>query len=789
MDRTNTAANSRLLIFIVSLFVFSLICENALAAQARLAWNKSTDATVIGYKVYHGAESGNYTVVEDVQTKLTSLVAWTAGAKPRYFAVTAYSPTSESDFSEELTCLTIKAQSSSNGDITPSGETVLVKGSSQTFSVTPAAGYAITDLLIDGVSVGALSSHTFTNVTANHTISAKFAPVTYTIAATANDGGAISPAGSTAVNEGANQVFTITPAANYRIANVKVDGTSVGALSSYTFSNVTANHKIAATFTPIAYTITASAESGGAISPAGVTTLNKGASKTFTIVPANNYKISDVKVDGTSVGSVSSHTFTNVTADRTITAFFKSNVQIVVDKQNVLTREGKSAYFRVKLSSRPSANVPVSVDWLEGDPDISVVSGGTLTFTPSNWKNYQTVILGAAPDADIADGSATIRLSAANMDPFDVMATEIDEGQCETLLSLKDTNGNASSEIAVLQKNFSTQENELYIKDSKTKSLLTRISFDSALTPRGLVSYEAGGFQKVAMLGKNNLTGAVQVEVRDVITGDLDSTIRFAGVPVPMALAVVRDLNRNKAPELAVLGASSGGVRVQIRDSVTGNLLRNITFDSAFTPKAMAVISDVKNGYPRIAVLGINPSTGEIRAELKDTSGSYAKTISFDQSYSPLFLTTVPRSNANGASGLSLLGIKAETGWTAAQLMDSERGSLIRKVAFGSSTIPRSLAVIESLEQDSGQELGLLQISKSTGRFSAVRRDAKTGISINSVPFSSNYVPVALTVAADLNANGSPELVSLGVDKSTGKARLEVRDGLSRKPLKAIAVP
>ncbi len=76
-------------------------------------------------------------------------------------------------------------------------------------------------------------------------------PVTYTITATAGDNGTIAPSGAVTVNQGADQVFTINPAAGYQVDDVKVDGTSVGAVISYTFTNVQADHTIAATFKAI----------------------------------------------------------------------------------------------------------------------------------------------------------------------------------------------------------------------------------------------------------------------------------------------------------------------------------------------------------------------------------------------------------------------------------------------------------------------------------------------------------------------------------------------------------
>ena len=71
----------------------------------------------------------------------------------------------------------------------------------------------------------------------------------YTITATAGEGGSITPAGAVSVKEGASQTFAIAAQEGYAIADVLVDGQSVGAVDSYTFENVTANHTIAAVFT------------------------------------------------------------------------------------------------------------------------------------------------------------------------------------------------------------------------------------------------------------------------------------------------------------------------------------------------------------------------------------------------------------------------------------------------------------------------------------------------------------------------------------------------------------
>ena len=70
----------------------------------------------------------------------------------------------------------------------------------------------------------------------------------YTIKATAGAGGSISPSGNVSVREGRDQAFTITPDKGYAVANVKIDGKSIGAVKSYTFENVRRTHTIEVIF-------------------------------------------------------------------------------------------------------------------------------------------------------------------------------------------------------------------------------------------------------------------------------------------------------------------------------------------------------------------------------------------------------------------------------------------------------------------------------------------------------------------------------------------------------------
>jgi hypothetical protein len=273
-------------------------------------------------------------------------------------------------------CYTIAASAGAGGIVAPPGNTQVASGGSKTYTITPNANYHVAGVLVDGVSAGAVTSYTFSNVTSNHTIAATFAINTNVITASAGANGGISPSGAVSVNYGANQSFTITPSANYHVADVLVDGSSVGAMTSYTFTNVTAGHAIAASFAINTAGITASAGANGAISPTGVVNVPYGSGQTFTITPNVHYHIADVMVDGSSVGPVASYTFTNVTVAHTITAGFAIDT-------NAITA---SAGAHGSIAPSGVVNVPYGTDQaftIAADPGYYIldvlVDGGSVT--------------------------------------------------------------------------------------------------------------------------------------------------------------------------------------------------------------------------------------------------------------------------------------------------------------------------------------------------------------------------------------------------------------------------
>ncbi|MEN6455733.1 MAG: leucine-rich repeat protein, partial [Prolixibacteraceae bacterium] len=211
-----------------------------------------------------------YGVNKDIPVKVP------CGSKEAY--LTAQHWSSFTNIYTECDQYTITAMAGTGGSISPDGEQKVARDDSKAFSFTADTGYEIEQVLVDGVNnVQAVSSKsfTFTNVTANHTISVSFKKKQYTITASAGSSGSIAPDGEQTVAHGDNKAFSFTADTGYEIEQVLVDGVNNAqavSLKSYTFTNITANHTISVSFKKKQYTIMVSANPSGYGSAGGAGT-------------------------------------------------------------------------------------------------------------------------------------------------------------------------------------------------------------------------------------------------------------------------------------------------------------------------------------------------------------------------------------------------------------------------------------------------------------------------------------------------------------------------------------
>ena len=223
----------------------------------------------------------------------------------------------------------VNTRAQSNGTISPSGKKLYKTGDNVTVTIQANSGYKIDRVEVDGNSVGAVSSHSFTNLSDHHSVEAFFiqnSGASYTIVASARANGTINPSGNISVNKGANKSFTITANNGYLVDYLLIDGSQISARTSYAFNNVSSDHTIEAVFKIVQATthiISAFSSSNGTINPAGDVVVNNGSTKTFTLTPDNGYEIENLTVDGQSLTPTSTYTFTNITENHALGVTFR----------------------------------------------------------------------------------------------------------------------------------------------------------------------------------------------------------------------------------------------------------------------------------------------------------------------------------------------------------------------------------------------------------------------------------------------------------------------------------
>ena len=202
------------------------------------------------------------------------------------------------------------------GTISPSGDVTVNYGEDQTFTIAPQSGYHIADVVVDNVSVGNLSGYTFNNVVGNHVIAASFARLTYSLAYTADEHGAISGEAAQTVGWGGDgTAVTAEPEAGYRFVQWSDGGTA----NPRTDTNVKANLAVSASFARLTYSLAYTADEHGAISGEAAQTVGWGGDGTaVTAEPEAGYRF----VQWSDGGTANPRTDTNVQANLAVSASF-----------------------------------------------------------------------------------------------------------------------------------------------------------------------------------------------------------------------------------------------------------------------------------------------------------------------------------------------------------------------------------------------------------------------------------------------------------------------------------
>lgn len=251
-----------------------------------------------------------------------------------------------------------------NGTITRDGDDYIHGLGEFTYTFTPNAGYRIKDVLVNGVSIGAVESYTFANVNGDQTLRVEFEKISYTVNVICGNNGSADITGAVQVGHGEDITIHITPAEFFSIYVIKVNGEPVTLSDTLTLSNVTQDTSVEITFEQTVFRITTVIS--GKDNATSSFTVSLGETAEMAFRAERGYRIKDVKIDGVSVGAVSNYTFENVAANHTVSVEYERIpltvvlvsgsavllVGVVVEGIWLLIRLQKTRYLKSPLKGR-----------------------------------------------------------------------------------------------------------------------------------------------------------------------------------------------------------------------------------------------------------------------------------------------------------------------------------------------------------------------------------------------------------------------------------------------------
>ena len=245
---------------------------------------------------------------------------------------------------------TITAVAHGGGTIDPSGAVKVEEGKDQVFTIQPYEGFEVKEVFVNGESVGAVTEYKFEAVRADASIEVFFAEKEAVQADKTKLNESIA-----AAEELLKHAEDYVPEDIQNLMEVLDAAKAVAADPAVTQETVDAAQKAldaAMSIAPIQkeFTIMAAAGEGGSITPCGTVKVERGMSQTFVIQPEEGYVISDVLVNGQSVGAVAEYTFCDVNADANITALFQK-AAVSTDKSK-LTAVIKEAEERLEQADK-----------------------------------------------------------------------------------------------------------------------------------------------------------------------------------------------------------------------------------------------------------------------------------------------------------------------------------------------------------------------------------------------------------------------------------------------------
>ena len=434
------------------------------------------------------------------------------------------------------------------------------------------------------------------------------------------------------------------------------------------------------------------------------------------------------------------------------------------------------------------------------DSTFGFSSGSAYVFTRAPggvWRQKQKIVPNDGAMSDrfgysvaIHNGQAVFGAQAdddSGMDSGSAYVYTIKPALRTNLISLPDINSNGYADVAVA---VTGTDFHVHVRDGSSDALITDINFstDGAVEMVLLPDLDASGIPEIAILQLLS-SGQVRVQARDSVTGGVSGNFWFGAQYAPVAMDVVNDYNGNGLPEIAVLGSETGtdAVRVQVQDTSAG-FLDNIYLGTQSIATDVVTVADTSgNGIPEIGILGVLKSSNQIRSQLWDAdTAAFQANVWFGNVYQPQSMITMPDINSNGSDEIVAMGVDPATDNIRVQVRDSDTTATLFNIWLGAVNEAVDIALINDINSDGVADLAvLLKTPAGVGRVRV--QSGANGAFIRNLFYSVVDDPVDLAVMPDYSGNGFEELAVLG--KSAGVRHVQILDTATGTQVNRIDFP
>jgi hypothetical protein len=328
------------------------------------------------------------------------------------------------------------------------------------------------------------------------------------------------------------------------------------------------------------------------------------------------------------------------------------------------------------------------------------------------------------------------------------------------------------------------------VRDGSSDELISDLDFgtDSIIQMEVLPDIDASGGVEIAAL-QQLASGQARVQIRDALSGRLVRNLYYGANYSPVTMRVIDDYSANGAPEIAVMGSdATDAIRVQVQDADTGSILDNVFLGNQGIGQDFVAISDNSgNGMPEVGILSVLKGNDQVRMQVWDAvDATFQTNVWFGKVYQPRNLITMPDINANNAAEIVAVGVDPATQNIRVQVRDSASAATHYNIWLGNTNEVVDVALINDINGNGYPELAvLLQTPDGTGRVRV--QDGLNGAFIRNLFYTAVSSPAGLAVMPDYSSNGYEELAVIG--ENAGMRHVQILDSSSGSQINRINFP